>query len=51
MFKSGSVGGSADFIVDDSEIVQYNSDISHRACWAVGGKKYTSMTTSEGGKY
>ena len=51
MFKSGSVGGSADFIVDDAEIVQYNSDISHRACWAVGGKKYTSMTTSEGGKY
>ena len=51
MFKIGSVGGSADFIVDDSEIVQYNSDISHRACWAVGGKKYTSMTTSEGGKY
>lgn len=50
MFKSGSVGGSADFIVDDAEIVQYNSDISHRACWAVGGKKYTSMTTSEGGK-
>lgn len=51
MFKSGSVGGSADFIVDDAEIVQYNSDISHRACWAVGGKKYTSMTPSEGGKY
>ena len=51
MFKSGSVGGSADFIVDDAEIVQYNSDISHRACWAVSGKKYTSMTTSEGGKY
>ena len=51
MFKNGSVGGSADFIVDDSEIVQYNCDISHRACWAVGGKKYTSMTTSEGGKY
>ena len=51
MFKNGSVGGSADFIVDDSEIVQYNGDIAHRACWAVGGKKYTSMTTSEGGKY
>ena len=36
MFKSGSVGGSADFIVDDVEIVQYNSDIAHRACWSVG---------------
>ena len=51
MFKNGSVGGSADFIVDDSEIVQYNGDISHRACWSVGGKKYSSMTTSEGGRY
>lgn len=51
MFKSGSVGGSADFIVDDSEIVQYNGDISHRACWAVGGKKYSSMKTNEGGRY
>ena len=51
MFKSGSVGGSADFIVDDVEIVQYNSDIAHRACWSVGGKKYSYMTTSEGGRY
>lgn len=51
MFKNGSVGGSADFIVDDSEIVQYNGDISHRACWSVGGKKYSSMTTNEGGRY
>lgn len=51
MFKDGSVGGSADFIVDDAEIVQYNGDIAHRACWAVGGDRYTKMSTSVGGKY
>ncbi len=51
MFRNGSVGGSADFIVDDEEIVQYNGDIAHRACWSVGGKKYSSMTTNEGGRY
>lgn len=32
---------SADFIVDDFEIVQYNGDIRNRYCYAVGGKKYT----------
>lgn len=50
-FKSGNAGGSADFIVDDETIVQYNSDIKNRYCWAVGGSKYTSMSTSVGGKY
>ena len=33
-------GGSADFIVDDTTVVQYNPDIRNRYCWAVGGKKY-----------
>ena len=33
-------GGSADFIVDDTSVVQYNPDIRNRYCWAVGGKKY-----------
>ncbi|MCD7777354.1 MAG: N-acetylmuramoyl-L-alanine amidase [Clostridiales bacterium] len=50
-FMGGSAGGSADFIVDDSNIIQYNPDIKNRYCWSVGGSKYTSMSTSEGGKY
>lgn len=49
MFKRGS-GGSADFIVDDAEIVQYNPEPHNRYCWAVGGSKYTRMTTSAGGR-
>ncbi|MBR0282283.1 MAG: N-acetylmuramoyl-L-alanine amidase [Oscillibacter sp.] len=39
-FKNPASGGSADFIVDDVNIVQYNPDIRNRYCWAVGGKKY-----------
>ncbi len=39
-FKNPTSGGSADFIVDDVNIVQYNPDIRNRYCWAVGGKKY-----------
>lgn len=31
---------SADFIVDDAEIVQYNPDIRNRYCYSVGDKKY-----------
>ncbi|MCD8091024.1 MAG: N-acetylmuramoyl-L-alanine amidase, partial [Clostridiales bacterium] len=50
-FTGGSAGGSADFIVDDETIVQYNPDIRNRYCWAVGGNKYSYMTTSAGGKY
>lgn len=30
---------SADFIVDDGEVVQYNPDIKNRYTWAVGDKK------------
>jgi N-acetylmuramoyl-L-alanine amidase CwlA len=51
MFARGTVGGSADFIVDDVDIVQYNEDIQNRFCWSVGGSKYTSMSTTEGGKF
>lgn len=36
---------SADFAVDDFEMVQFNPDIKNYYCWAVGDKK----TTSEGG--
>lgn len=50
-FKSGNAGGSADFIVDDETMVQYNPDIKNRYCWAVGGNKYSKMSTSVGGKY
>lgn len=42
---------SADFIVDDAEIVQYNPDPKNRYCWAVGGKKYSSLSNSLSAKY
>lgn len=51
MFSKSSTQASADFIVDDKNIVQYNGDIGNRYCWAVGGSKYSSMSTSQGGKY
>lgn len=50
-FANSSANGSADFIVDDGSIVQYNPDIRNRYCWAVGGVKYPKMSTSLGGKY
>lgn len=39
--------GSADFIVDDAEIVQYNADLNNRRCWAVGDD---SRRFSKGGQ-
>lgn len=42
---------SADFIVDDENVVCYNPDITNRYSWGAGGVKYTKMSTSEGGKY
>jgi N-acetylmuramoyl-L-alanine amidase CwlA len=42
---------SADFIVDDEEIVQYNSNIENRYCWAVGGSKYKNKSNSLSGKF
>ncbi|MCC8137309.1 MAG: N-acetylmuramoyl-L-alanine amidase [Clostridiales bacterium] len=41
-FASSSAKASADFIVDDATIVQYNPDPANRYCWAVGGKKQNS---------
>lgn len=32
---------SADFVVDDNEIWQYNPDIEKSYCWHSGGKKYS----------
>lgn len=50
-FSKPSAKASADFFVDDTTIVQFNPDPTKYYCWSVGGSKYTSMTTSEGGKY
>lgn len=37
-----SATASADFIVDDETIVQYNSDIDNQYTWHCGGKKLSS---------
>ena len=34
--------GSADFAVDDAEMVQFNPDIENYYCWAVGGDKWSN---------
>ena len=39
-FAKETTKASADFIVDDENIVQYNSDIKNRYCWHCGGSKY-----------
>lgn len=49
-FANTTVQASADFIVDDETIVQYNGDIKNRYTWAVGGKKQKA-NTSLSGKY
>lgn len=36
-FFANQANASADFIVDDGEMVQYNPDPSNRYCWSVGG--------------
>ena len=48
MFANPSYGASADFIVDDSTIVQYNPDINNRYCWHCGDNK---NPYSMGGKF
>lgn len=50
-FKTSSTQASADFIVDDATIVQYNGDIENRYCWAVGGSLYSKKYTSLAGRY
>lgn len=49
-FSNSFAKASADFFVDDSEIIQFNPDPTKYYCWSVGGTKYKSMSTSEGGK-
>lgn len=41
-FANPAAQASADFIVDDATIVQFNGDIENRYCWAVGGGKYNT---------
>ena len=48
MFADPTRGASADFIVDDSTIVQYNPDINNRYCWHCGDNK---NPYSMGGKF
>ncbi len=42
---------SADFIVDDGEIVQYNGDIANRYTYAVGGAMYSVKYTPLAGMF
>lgn len=39
-FSKPEAKASADFIVDDEEIIQYNPDVENCYCWSVGGRKY-----------
>ena len=39
-FAKETTKASADFIIDDENIVQYNPDIKNRYCWHCGGSKY-----------
>lgn len=48
MFAKPSYGASADFIVDDETIVQYNPDIKNTYCWHCGDNK---NPYSMGGKF
>lgn len=50
-FSNPAAKSSADFICDDENIVQLNPNPRNYYCWAVGGSKYSSMSTSQGGKY
>ncbi len=47
-FASGSAPASSDFIVDDTDIVQYNEDIKNKYTWHCGGVFYPQ---SKGGKF
>ena len=47
MFSNPSIYASADFIVDDATIVQFNPDIKNRYCWHCGDNK----NYNKGGSY
>lgn len=42
--------GSADFAVDDRDMVQFNPDIANYYCWGVGGSKWNNSGGSLYGK-
>lgn len=46
-FANPKAGGSADYIVDEAEVVQYNPDIKGHYTWHCGGNKYNT----KGGKF
>lgn len=50
-FANSDRNASADFIVDDEEIVQYNPSPISRYTYAVGGNKYKSLTNVLAGKF
>jgi len=50
-FGRPTAKASADFIVDDKDIVQYNKNIEGRYCWAVGGSKYKTKPNSLSAKF
>lgn len=41
-FRTTTTEVSADFIVDDTAVVQYNGDIRNRYTWHCGGSKYNT---------
>ena len=47
MFSNPSIYASADFIVDDTTIVQFNPDLNNRYCWHCGDAK----NYNKGGSY
>ena len=50
-FSTTTNQASADFIVDDETIVQYNPDPRNYYCWSVGGNRYSNHTTSLSEQY
>lgn len=47
MFSRPGQGGSADFIVDDTQIVQFSPDVENYLCWHCGDNR----TYNKGGSY
>lgn len=47
-FNRPNTNASADYIVDDEEIVKYNPSVTKNYCWAVGGNK---LATKGGSKH
>lgn len=48
-FGKQDTKASADFIVDQDEVIQFNPDIRNQYCWAVGDKLYKTFSTTLGG--